>query len=253
MSDLRIRSEAIPDEVWPETFLPPQARFDERLDDGDEDFGPFLAAASRALSRVFGIAVEVLPQARDSGGTTPQKGVRVAPILSGLLATLRLGGDAARPMDPDALTGAANGVAMARHAAAIADALEAVALRIWPADSPMAGLDLEISAGAVVGHAHVAAPPVRERPEIVVEPSGAAVRLDDLAMRVRVEIASDMTLIGSLLPLRPGTVLPINPVPEMPLIVGDHRIGRATVTALPDGRQQAVIVAMAVEAMEARA
>jgi hypothetical protein len=55
--------------------------------------------------------------------------------------------------------------------------------------------------------------------------------------------------VARLLPLCAGTVLPIDPVPEMPLIMGDHRIGAVTLTPMPDGRQQAVVVAMGVEAV----
>ncbi len=51
---------------------------------------------------------------------------------------------------------------------------------------------------------------------------------------------------GGTLLLDEVSELPINPVPDMPLIIGEHRIGRATVMALPDGRQQATIVAMGV-------
>jgi hypothetical protein len=39
----------------------------------------------------------------------------------------------------------------------------------------------------------------------------------------------------------------------MPLILGRHSIGRALVSALPDGRQQAELVAIRVEPMGDRA
>ena len=68
----------------------------------------------------------------------------------------------------------------------------------------------------------------------------------DLPMRIRIELAAEMRLIGSLLPLRPGQVLAIAPPTEMPLILGHHCIGRASVSPLPDGRQQAEITAIAI-------
>jgi hypothetical protein len=84
----------------------------------------------------------------------------------------------------------------------------------------------------------------------VVLPSAALhARVMAMPMRVRVEVASGMVPVARLLPLKTGTVLPIDPMPEMPLIMGDHRIGAVTLTPMPDGRQQAVVVAMGVEAL----
>ncbi len=236
MSDLRIRSEAFAEEIWPEQFLPRQARLPDAYDDEDGDFGPFLVAATRALAALFGAEVEVLPGRPPvmlDGGAPPQ----VAVSLAGLLATVRLGGDPARPFDI-----AVSGVALTRFARTIADTLDGVAVRVWPRECRLPGFDIDIACGVVTGHAHVPAPPLLPRAAADVQ----AVQMFDLPMRVRVEIASDLTMVASLMPLRAGTVLPINPVPDMPLIIGEHRIGRATVMALPDGRQQATIVAMGV-------
>jgi flagellar motor switch/type III secretory pathway protein FliN len=246
VSDLRIRSEAVPDEVWPEQFLPRQARLPDAFDDDDDDgdFGPFLVAAGRALTQLFGVPVEVLP-GRAPADAGDAAALPVAAVLAGLLATLRLGGDPAR----GGAAGGVSGVAMARYARAIAEALAGVAARVWPGDCRATGFDLDIACGAIAGHAHVAAPP---RVPKASPAALAGVRLLDLPMRVRVEIASDMTLVASLLPLQAGTVLPISPVPDMPLIIGDHRIGRATVAPQPDGRQLATIVAMGVELLEGR-
>jgi hypothetical protein len=239
VSELRIRSEAVREEAWAQAFLPPQVDADDRFGDAPEgDFAPFLSACTRALAGLFGVAVDVLP-GRPGAVSAP----RIAPELAGLLATVRMGGDPARPSP-------ATGVAQVRYGRIIADTLDAVAARVWPVASRAAGYDLDISCGAVAGRAHVMAPAplaVLAVPEALPGP-----RIDDLPLRMRVELASDMVLVASLLPLRAGCVLPISPVPDMPLIVGDHRIGRATITPLADGRQQATIVEINVVQMGAR-
>ena len=150
MSDLRIRSEAL-EEVWAQPFLPPQAHVPGSFDDGDEgDFGPLLVACSRALTALFGLPVSVVPgrPPRAEGGEPVP---RVAPILAALLATLQLGGDPARA--------AVSGAGPRRQAQAIAEALDAAALRSWPDISRSPGFDLEVSCAGHAGHAHVPAPP----------------------------------------------------------------------------------------------
>lgn len=238
MSDLRIRSEAASDR-WVEAFLPPQVGATGHASEGIEgDFGPFLTACTRALGALFGAAVEVLP-ARPRDPAAP----RVAAELAGLLASVRMGGDATRPS-------LASGVAQVRYARIIADTLDGCAARVWPAVASVAGYDLDISCGAVNGHAHVPAPmPLAVAPVAV---AAGGPRPGDLPLRLRVELASDMVLVSSLLPLRAGCVLPISPRPEMPLIVGDHRIGRVTVVPHANGSQQASIVAIGVEHLGGR-
>lgn len=246
MSELRIRSEAVTEELWPQAFLPPQARADAGIDAPDEsDFGPFVGAAARALTQLFGAPVEVSPgrPPRPEGGEPVP---RIAPVLAAVLATLQLGGDMVRPLVP----GSASGLTLARQARAIAAVLDGVADRWWPMGCRLAGYDLDVVCGANSGHGHVAAPASALVAPPAAEPVAAlATRVFDLPMRVRVELATGMALVASLLPLRAGTVLPIDPLPDMPLIVGDHRIGRATLTPLPDGRQQATIVAIGVESL----
>lgn len=240
MSDLRIRSEAF-EEVWAQPFLPPQAHVPGGLDDGDDgDFGPLLVALARALTTLFGLPVSVVPgrPPKPEGGEPPP---RVAAILAGLLATLQLGGDPARP--------AATGTAARRQAQAIADALDAAAARAWPCVSLSPGFDVEVSCAGQAGHAHVVAPPraAAAPPQPV---AALAVRAFDMPVRLRIELASEMTPVSTLLPLRAGTVLPIAPSREMPLILGDHCIGHATVAPTADGRQQATIVKIGVAALD---
>lgn len=266
MSELRIRSEAVPDAVWPQPFAPRPAEVagDDAAEDGD--FGPFLGAAARALTALFGFPAEVQP-GRPPKALPGDKVPRVAGELAGLLATVQLGGVPARRAgdDPERAIGGAparrvsdragvvkeGGVIIVRHARAIADTLDAVAERVWPMGCRRAGIDLDIACGGIAGHAHVPAP---EQPAPVVpEPVAAlAARVLDMPMRLRVELASEMVLVATLLPLCTGRVLAIDPSPEMPLILGDHRIGRATVAPLPDGRQRATIVAIDVEAIGER-
>jgi hypothetical protein len=240
MSELRIRSEAL-EEVWAQPFLPPQAHAPGLFDDGDDgDYGPLLVACARALTALFGLPVSVVPgrPPRAEAGDSPP---RVAPILAALLATLQLGGDPARAE--------AGGVAPERQARSIAAALDAAALATWPAISRSPGFDLEVSCAGHTGHAHVPAPPRQPAPPP--QPSAAlATRLFEMPMRLRVELASELTPVAALLPLRRGVVLPIAPTREMPLILGDHVVGHATLAPLPDGRQQATIVDLGVTALD---
>ena len=247
MSELRIRSEAVSDDVWAQPFLPPAARGAD-LGDDDADFSPLLLGAARALSALFGLPVTVRPGrpvVRADGGVPP----RVSTGLAGVLATVRLGGD---PERDAGLAGAVTGVSLARHAAAIVGALDAAAAADWPAACRLPGFDLDITCAGIEGHALVLAPP---RPDLPAPLPIARLAHEvlGLPMRVRVELAADVRMIASLLPLRTGQVLAISPTAEMPLIVGRHSIGRATVTALPDGRQQAEIVAIGVDDLGGRA
>lgn len=246
MSDLRIRSEAIPDEVWPEMFVPMPAR-DDQWDDAEEgDFGPFVVEVGRALGQLFGRPVEVTP-GRPPRPERDEVVPRIAPALAAALATLAMGGDLSRAV-PAADPRSRSSLALARQARHLAQVVDAVAERLWPAGSRVAGFDLDVACGAVSGHVHVPAPASAQVAPPLPPPSPAlAARVFELPMRVRVELASAMTAVSALLPLRRGTVLPIDPVPDMPLLMGDHRIGHARLAPLPDGRQQATIVAIRVE------
>ena len=247
MSDLRIRSDVPADDDWAQPFLPPAARGVDPGDD-DADFGPLLAAAARGLSALFGLAVTVRagrPLVRADGGPMPQ----VAPDLAALLATLRLGGDPIRP-------GTATGLAIARHAAAIAAALDAASAAEWPATCRQPHFDLDVTCthagGVIEGHVLLLMPP-RALPPVPRPIAALALEVLALPMRLRVELAADVRQVASLLPLRSGQVLAINPVAEMSLILGRHSIGRATVTAHADGRQYAEITAVSVEILGGRA
>ncbi|KAB7648332.1 hypothetical protein [Polymorphobacter fuscus] len=247
MSELRIRSEAVAEEVWAQPYRPPSVHAGA-IDDDDSDFGPLLTALEQPLTRLFGLPTMVRagrPPVRVDGLALEP----VAPVLAALLATLRLGGDPAR-------AGGAGGVALARHAAAIAGVIADVAAVAWPAACRLPQFDIVIACshagGACEGHAWVLAPARAEvPPPLPVAALGGAVLA--LPMRVRVELSAEVRMVASLLPLRAGQVLAISPTAEMPLIIGRHRIGKAMVTALPDGGQSAEIVGIGVDDMGGRA
>ena len=196
-----------------------------------------LAAAARELAALFGRPVTVRPGRLAEGGGLA--------ALYGALASLRLGGDPARG-------GAVTGAALGRHAAAIAAALEAASAAHWPAGCGLSGFEIDIACDAAHGQAVLRGPP-RAVPPPPVALARLAREVLGLPMRVRVELAAEVRMIGSLLPLRTGQVLAISPSPEMPLIIGRHSIGRAMVTAQPDGRQHAEIIAIGVDELGGRA
>ena len=241
MSDLRIRSETVSDDDWAQPFLPPASHGESDDYDDGVDFAPLLAALAQALTRLFGLTVNVTPgrpQPRHEGDTA----TRVDPALAGLLATLRMGGDPAR-------ANLAGGATQARYAAAIVSAIDAAATAAWPRASTAAQFDLEVRlhyASGVIEAQAVLVPPPRPPPPPPRPIAALRHELLGLPLRVRVELAAEIRMIASLLPLRDGQVLTITPNAEMPMIVGRHSIGRVMVTAQPDGRQHAEIVAIGV-------
>jgi hypothetical protein len=249
VSELRIRSEAIPEEVWPEPFSPLPARDSSWEDAADHDFGPFVLGVTRALTALFGLPVVATP-GRPPRPERDEVVPRVAVALAAALATVQMGGDLSRPVEPVSAERSRTSLALARASRSIAQVVDGVAERLWPDACPASGFDLDIACGVAGGHVHVPAPAnARVTPPVVMPSAVVQARVMAMPMRVRVEVASSMVAVARLLPLCAGTVLPIDPVPEMPLIMGDHRIGAVTLTPMPDGRQQAVVVAMGVEAL----
>ena len=242
MSDLRIRSETVSDNDWAQPFLPPAAHGDaEDYDDG-VDFAPLLAALDQMLTRLFGLTISVTP-GRPQPRSECDCHTRVDPALAGLLATLRMGGDPGRVSN-------AAGAAQSRYATAIIAAIDTVATSVWPRASIASQFDLEVCcqhATGVIEAQAVLVPPQRPPPPAPRPIAALRHELLALPLRVRIELAADVRMIASLLPLRGGQVLAINPNAEMPMIVGRHSIGRVSVTARPDGRQVAEIVAIGVE------
>lgn len=255
MSNLRISSEPGADPLLPQPFLPPAARGVDNLDDIDDDvdFGPIARISARALSQLFGVPVNATPgrPRPRAGGTTDQRAdgsppPRVSPSLAGALATLQLGGDIDQPVEI-----LPAGLAIARQARAIGAVLDGIAERAWPPACRAPGIDLDISVGVIQGHVRLLAPgngaPEPPPPAPV---AALAARLFAMPMRLRVELSAAPVPVRTLLPLRPGTVLPIDPRRQMTLVMGDHAIGAVTLTPTPDGRQQAEIITIALGALE---
>lgn len=252
MTDLRISSEPEIEALQPHRFQPPagrRAEADPDLDtDADADLGPITRATTRALSQLFGMAVNASPGRPpiSSDGTPPP---RVSPSFACALATLQLGGDIEQPLEilPTSL-------AVVRQAQAIAAVLDGIAERAWPPACRAAGLDFDVSVGVIMGHIRLLAPAASAAEPPTPPPSvpALAARLLALPMRLRVELSAAPVTVRTLLPLRPGTVLPIDPRRLMALVMGDHAIGEVTLIPMPDGRQEAEIITIALAALEGK-
>jgi len=234
MSALKIRTEAPPPDLFVDDWRPRSAQAPR--DDGDDTpFEPLLLALETELTRMFGLGTAVHP-----GRGIPPGGPDVALELGGLLATIRLGGDPSRPLP------ILSGITTARHASQLGAALLPIAHLLWPAGSrrPALVVDVIVSladGSTVVGSIRLAAP-AEPVPLVPPRPLGAAGF--DLPLRLAVRLADEAVPLGRLLPLQPGLVISFNISPEMPVLLGDHRVALATLAPLPDGRQQASIIAL---------
>lgn len=234
MSELRIRTEAPPAANFVDDWRPRSAQAPP--DDGDDTpFMPLMLAMEAELAGLFGLEVAAHP-----GRALPPGAPDVALELGALLATVRLGGDPTRPVT------LMSGVTTQRHARQLADQLQAKAQALWPAGSRRAVLIIDVlvtvsPGNSVVGSVRLPAPPVPQ-PVLPAQPLGAAAL--DLPLRLPVRLASEMLPLHRLLPLQPGLVIAFNTCPEMPVMLGDHQIGIASLVPLPDGRQQASIIAI---------
>jgi hypothetical protein len=234
MSALKIRTEAAPADQFVDDWRPRSAQAPR--DDGDDTpFEPLLLALEAALTGLFGLSTAVHP-----GRGIPPGGPDVALELGGLLATIRLGGDPARPLP------ILSGITTARHASQLGAALLAHAHRLWPAGSrrPALVVDVIVSladGGNVVGSIRLPAP---AEPVPLVPPRAIGAAGFDLPLRLAVRLADEEVPLGRLLPLQQGLVITFNISPEMPVLLGDHRVALATLAPLLDGRQQASIIAL---------
>lgn len=265
MTGLRISPEPDIDTSQPLRFQPPAARpaFAAADSAGDVDLVPVTRATARALSQLFGMAVNASPARPPPGadgalpppsadGAVPPPSADgavpplVSPSFACALATLQLGGDIEQPVEilPTSL-------AVVRQARAITAVLADIAERAWPPACRAAWLDFDVSVGVIMGHVRLLAPAADavEPPPPLPVPALAA-RLLALPMRLRVELSAAPVAVRSLMPLRPGTVLPIDPRRRMALVMGDHAIGEVTLTPMPDGRQEAEIITIALAALE---
>jgi hypothetical protein len=243
MSDLLIRTEAPPAASFVDSWRPRPA--EAAPDDGDDTpFEPLILAIEDELTRTLGVEVSVHP-----GRGLPPGAPDIAPELGALLATLRLGGDVARPVAQ------ISGVVTARHARVLGDQLLGLANRLWPAGRRRPHITLDVLATvaletSVVGSIRLAAPPdpVPVQPPV---PLGAA--LFTLPMRLAVRIAEEEVPLARLLPLEPGLIIGFNACPDMPVRLGDSQVALASLAPMPDGRQQASITALALKPIGDRA
>lgn len=226
MTGLKIRSEAAP-RAWQ-----PRAASADGQDIDDTTLLPLASEVGAALSVLFGLPVSAQP-----GQPLPPGAPEVAPELAGLLATIRLGGQASRRLPHT------DGVVTARHGRLVQAALAPVAARHWPAGSTRSDVWLDIIAmleeETISGPVRLLAP---DRPvALPAPPAGHAGFIAGLPQLVRVELAGQSLPLARLLPLSTGQVIPLAAQIEMPLRFGDHQLGHARLEALPDGRQQAII------------
>lgn len=234
MSNLLIRTEAPPPDQFVDDWRPRSAQAPR--DDGDDSpFLPVLLALEAELTILLGLEAAVHP-----GRGLPPGAPDVALALGALLATIRLGGDPARPVPH--LTGTTT----ARHARQIGDVLAPVAHRLWPPGSRRPALVVDVivtlaGGGSVVGSIRL--PPPAE-PVPLVPPRALGLAALDLPMRLAVRLADEEVPLARLLPLQPGLVIGFNICPDMPVLLGDHRLALAALSPLPDGRQQASITAL---------
>jgi len=243
MSELRIRTEAPPAAAFVDDWRPRSAQAPP--DDGDDaPFMPLILALETELALMLGLEVAVHP-----GRGLPPGAPDVAPELGALLATLRLGGDASRPLAH------ASGITTARHAKLLGEQLQPLAHRLWPAASrrPQLIIDVMVTVGpgnSVVGSVRLLAPP---DPQPAQPPRALGAAALDLPLRLPVRLASEEVPLARLLPLQPGLVIPFHTIPEMPVMLGDHQIGLASLLPLSDGRQQASLIALAIQPAGERA
>lgn len=252
MTGLRISSEPEIEALQPHRFQPPAGRRAEADPDPDADndanadLGPITRATTRALSQLFGMAVNASPGRPpiSTDGTPPP---RVSPSFACALATLQLGGDIEQPVEilPTSL-------AVVRQAQAITAVLDSIAERAWPPACRAAGLDFDVSVGVIMGHVRLLAPAASAAEPPPPSVPALAARLLALPMRLRVELSAAPVAVRTLLPLRPGTILPIDPRRLMALVMGDHAIGEVTLIPMPDGRQEAEIITIALAALEGK-
>lgn len=234
MSELLIRSELPPSERPVENWQPRSA--EAPPDDGDDTpFEALMLALEDELTAIFGVDVTVHP-----GRALPPGAPDVSPELAALYVTIRLGGDPTRPVS------GLGGVVTARHGRDLVARLLPLAHRLWPAGSRRSQLIIDVMArqsdsASAAGSIRLAAPP-EPRPVAPAQPLGAAAL--GLPLRLAVRLASEDMPLARLVPLTVGRVIPFHVEPEMPVVLGDHRIGVATLQPLADGRQQATILAI---------
>ena len=247
MSELRIRSETFVDAAPVESFTPPAMRTGSH---NPSDLAPLLQSATDALTDLLGHPVQLIPATEDEAATMDGKGGH---RLAALLLATRLGGDPARALT-NQHPGSNDGDVMAayhtRLLARLKDSVQSPAL--WPRgveDMAVTALVAGIEDGLWL------IPPL-DRPTQEIRAAAPHPRmvsgLGDVPMRLRVELAGMEMSLTALLPLHPGQVISISPAADMALRLEGHAIGRVTLTSRPDGRQDALLLALDIEQLGGR-
>ena len=233
---------------WAQPFLPPVAR-------GDKPDDPSammtisarcsLATAARALSALFGLPVSAAP-----AGPPPRRWQAGAARRAGARRRCWRRCDWAVIPTAPWRRAARRWRGMARAIAAALDAVggDAIGRRLHAAGAIRSRICCAITPPAPVnGHAQHLGAAMRAGTAAATDRGAAPRGARPADAAARRALPPKCGWSRSLLPLRAGTVLAIDAAAEMPLILGRHCIGRATVTPPPDGRQQAEIVAIAVD------
>ncbi|GGI92019.1 hypothetical protein GCM10007973_30290 [Polymorphobacter multimanifer] len=241
MSELRIRSEAAAEMLWPENFLPPQAVGSTSM----ADTAPLVLAVGAAIERLLRRPVSVLPANFDEVEAAQEGGGQ---RLAALWLSLRLGGS----MESAQISSGMVGATWARFRDQLL-AAAAAAVPEWPDDLDQLAVLVTVGSGrGAVEDVIVMKAPAREKPPCLPASPALAAQLAAMPMRITVELASADMSLHALLPLHAGQVLASQPVREMRLRLGDHGIGTATLEPLPDGRQVATLLNIDVERMGER-
>jgi flagellar motor switch/type III secretory pathway protein FliN len=241
VSELRIRSEAFLDEPVIDSFVPPESK---AATTQAGDLAPLAAAAAAALGKMLGMRVQLVPANEAEADEIEGRG---GARLAALLLTLRLGGTAARA-DVGA-AGAGGGEVLAAYQARLLEAVTAAVAdpELWPRG--LDSLAVTALAGEIEDGLWLRPSAMRALPERLAEgPHPRMVAgLGTVPMRLVVELAAGEISLMALLPLRIGQTIPIAPAADMALRMDGQPIGRVSLSSRPDGRQEALLVALDVK------
>ncbi|WP_439534870.1 FliM/FliN family flagellar motor switch protein [Polymorphobacter sp.] len=242
MSELRIRSEAFVDHPVIDSFIPPASAAPAST----ADLGPLVGSVSAALAGLLGTKVQLVPATEtEAEAIDGQGGLKFA----SLLLTIRLGGTPPRADTPVAggdVLAAYRERLLAAVAAAVADS------ELWPRG--LVSLAVTALAHGVEDGLWLRPPTVRHVPQrLAPSPHPRMLRgLGDVPMRLAVELAAAEMSLLALLPLRPGQIITIAPASDMALRMDGQAIGRVSLSSRPDGRQEALLVALDLSQKESR-
>jgi len=243
VSELRIRSEAFVDQPVIDSFVPPVTH---QGGASAADLGPLIAAASAALGRMLGAAAQMVPASEMEIETIEGRGGQ---LFAALLLTLRLGGAPSRAT----VQGVGGNVLAAYHAQLLGALTDAVSdPDLWPRG--LESLAVSARAHGIEERLWLQAPPVRPvQQRLAHNPHPRMMAgLPNVPMRLAVELAATEVSLLALLPLRIGQIIPIAPAADMALRMDGHVVGKVSLSSRPDGRQEALLVALDLNSKESR-